>query len=207
MYASVSYSQRKGGPRNKYFMYFCRNRMSDKNNKHVSMNVDVANEAVAVRVLHRISQGDLTTFDNTKVKEALKAVAVRMAENEEELAHLGTILFNVKLKKYHKEAEGKVAALEAQRTQLEEERDALMAQRADGGALAEFVAAWQELPEESINAVDADLQKTVIHGYEAWKALSLEKQRDIIKGLFRLQVAAGGRGAERLQFSPIQLSA
>jgi hypothetical protein len=65
--------------------------------------------------------------------------------------------------------------------------------------LSEFRAELDSLEDDaSDDEVDSAFEK----GLAAWDALSMDVRRAIIRGRYRVQVTAGGRGFDRVQVTP-----
>ncbi|GEM_PF-2236986 len=207
MHATISYSQRKGGPRNVYRIYRCRNAATDKTRKHSNMQESMADDAVIVRVLQRIAEGDLQTPDDDDVTAALTDVAERIADNSRRVEHVRELTVDPDTTRddlaYYR---GQLKSMHAERELLDAERDRLTAQRAEGGALAEFVDVWQSIPDAARShggeATGIEVL-SLVAGYMAWGDLGIEKRREIVRGLFRVRLPLGGRGASRLEFTPL----
>ena len=207
MHATISYSQRKDGVRHRYQVYKCRNAATDKAQKHSAIQLPIAEDAVTVRVLQRIAQGGLKGLDDDKTSDALSDIADRMAKNSKSIEHLRGLIADPDLNEDAPHYKGQLKARHAERKLLEAERDAVQAQRAEGGALAEFVDLWESIPDlahsqEGEEATGIEIL-SFVGGFMAWHELTIEKQREIVRGLFRVRVQLGGRGAERLQFTPV----
>jgi DNA invertase Pin-like site-specific DNA recombinase len=204
MHGTVSYSQRKGGPRNVYPVYKCSQTLYDKTARHATINAGIADEAVIARTLLRIAEGDMPDADDGGVAERLGDIAARQVKLSARRARAVEILQDPDLKSMYASTKGQLKAVEAAENSLRIEADALAAQRADGGALSEFVDLWHELPEEvrashGENGWDTLL---LVAGRMLWDDFALDRQQDVVRGLWRrLSVAVGGRGVSRIDFT------
>lgn len=208
MHATISYSQRKDKKRHRYHVYKCRNMATDKAQRHSTIQLQLADDAVTLRVLKRVYEGDIGAVDRSEWAERMESLSDRLAENGRRTEHARTLLLDPDLKAEHARVKGELKALHAERDLIETERDGLQAQRAEGGALAELIAAWESIPESAKSAPGSDMPSwhefiLLTVGMSAWEAMPMAKRREIVRGLFRVRVELGGRGPERLKFTPV----
>jgi DNA invertase Pin-like site-specific DNA recombinase len=206
MHATISYSQRKGGPRNVYRIYKCRNVATDKARKHSSVNLALADDAVTLRVLHRVYAGGSAIIDRAEWTAAMGALSERYTASSRNIGHLRALTLDPDTSRADLAFyQGQLRAAHAEREALDAERDRLNAGRAEGGALAELVSAWQGLPTEHRSASASPLptwRETLwlVAGVSVWERLDLDKRREIVRGMWRVRVSLGGRGTDRLVF-------
>lgn len=209
MHATISYSQRKAGPRNVYRIYKCRNMPTDKGRKHSSMNLQIADDAVALRVLHRVYSGGSAIIDRAEWAAAMDALIERYAVNSRSVEHLRRLTVDPNTSREDLAFyQSQLRAAHAEREALDAQRDMLNAERAEGGALAELAAAWQGLPSEHQSAPGSTLPTWreamwLTAGLSAWESLDIDKRREIVRGMWRVRLILGGRGAERLVFKRV----
>jgi site-specific DNA recombinase len=208
MYATISYTQRAGKPRRRYHLYKCRNAATDRAQKHSSIYMTVADDAVALRTLRRIYEGGFAPIDGTEWTIRMGEVLDELASFARRTEHVRDLLLDPDLKIDHARFKGELKAIHAGRELLESERDRLQAARAEGGALAELLAAWEAIPLDERSDGDSPLPSwremiILAAGLSAWETLSMVKRREIVRGVYRIQVQLGGRGPLRLQFTPL----
>lgn len=167
----------------------------------------MADDAVILRVLRRIIDGDLAMPDDADVSAALAEVGDRIAANSRRVEHTRTLTLDPDVSRddlaFYR---GHLKSLHAERDALDAERDRLTAQRAEGGALAEFVALWHEHRNAGmIETGEPNALDLVFHiaARMLWDDFEIEKRREIVRGLFRVRLPLGGRGADRLVFTPL----
>lgn len=209
MHATISYSQRKGGPRNVYRIYKCRNAPTDRGRKHSSVNLQLADDAVALRVLHRVYTGGSAIIDRSEWTAAMDALTERYVANSRNIEHLRGLAVDPNTSREDLVFyQGQLRGAHAEREALDAQRDMLNAERAEGGALAELVDAWHGLPHGERSAPDAPLPTWMesvwlTAGVAAWESLDIDKRREVARGMWRVRVTLGGRGAERLVFKRV----
>ncbi|MGF2950451.1 recombinase family protein [Microbacterium alcoholitolerans] len=201
-YGSVSYSQRKGGPRNVYYFYMCRNRLSDPDNKHTSIKVDIANGRVMDDLVLQLLKGTLRAPDADALSTKLAALNAELADNAEASDLATEIIFDPKRKNLHKKADARLKVLETERAALVAQRDTLAAQRAEGGALGELLDQAQA---GKIEPTYAGAMEWAQRFADVFREFPMEKKRDMIKALYRPRIKRGGRGADRIELNPTEL--
>jgi hypothetical protein len=168
----------------------------------------VADDAVALRTLRRIYEGGFAPIDGTEWTIRMGEVLDELASFARRTEHVRDLLLDPDLKIDHARFKGELKAIHAGRELLESERDRLQAARAEGGALAELLAAWEAIPLDERSDGDSPLPSwremiILAAGLSAWETLSMVKRREIVRGVYRIQVQLGGRGPLRLQFTPL----
>lgn len=208
MHATISYSQRKGKARHKYHVYKCRASATDKANRHSTIQLQIADDAVTGRALDLISEGGIDSVDRPEWAAQMEALTERLVENLQRIEHNRNLLVDPQWIKEHQHIGGVLAALHAERELIEAARDQLQAQRAAGGAFESLTTLWRTVlelergePESFETSLFALVAKTA--GLEAWEMLPMAKRREIVRGLFRVKVALGGRGTQRLIFTSL----
>lgn len=209
-YATISYSQRRGGPRNVYTIYRCRTYLTDKKDKvtnvqkHTSINTNIADPFIARVMFKALTESSLGAQDDTAIQKGLADVARRIEELQERLDHVNGLLLNPKAKLTHAAAFLDLAQIEQELEQLDQERNTLMAQQGKVGALAEYMDLWRQampnaktLGAEWFRWLEQDTFDAL------WKDHPFDKKRDMIRAALRIKISAGGRGEERLQVSEL----
>lgn len=185
-YMTAGQSQSRGYS---YTFYKCR--QSNYEAGHQSIRREVADEAVTDAVVLAAAEG---TLEGQGVDtEDLKDVQRRVTEALRQKDAAMDVLMDPDIRD-KAPAKARVKVLESELDTLAADRARLVALKAGGSALDEFVAYMREGHEAGTWAHMAGLAM----GWEAWQGLPLEKRRDIIRGSFSVTVAAG-RGAERIQ--------
>lgn len=206
MHATISYTQRKDRTRYSYRIYKCRNAPTDRGRKHSSVNLQLADDTVALRVLHRVYAGGSATIDRAEWTAKMDALAERYAANSRNVEHLRGLTLDPNTSREDLAFyQGQLRGAHAERGTLDAQRDVLNAERAEGGALAELVDAWHGLPRGERSAPDAPLPTWMesvwlTAGVAAWESLDIDKRREVVRGMWRVRVTLGGRGSERLVF-------
>lgn len=194
MHASKSVSGRKGQKR-EYKIYRCRLYGMDKNVKHVTIQLLIADSVVRDWVVEDIGLGLCKEGDAPR--DDLVAVQARLAEVAAEESRATDMVMEglgnaAQIK-------GRLKVLKEERGHLEEERDAILSESAHGAALAEFRNTIRDLPDE---AGDEDVDAAFVKGFAAWDSLTMDARRAIIRGGYRVRITEGGRGAERVKVVP-----
>lgn len=202
-YATSSYTQRKGGPRYTRSIYRCRVALTDRTQKHTSIGTVAADSFVVGTVGGVLIQGLLQPQNTSELEQGLRDLAKRATELTERLEHTAGILLDPALKLVHAAARQQLAAIEAERAQLEQEQNILLAQRGEEGALSEFIRIWTgKDPVEKMTELD-DPRSNLEAAYTfkaAWADQPLEKRRDIIRATTSIRIRPGGRGVGRLEW-------
>lgn len=201
MHGTIAYSQRKGGPRNVYRVYKCQNTLYDKSRRHASIQAPIADELLIGFIFRDLFVGELRSPETEDRTAALTAVTARLATLVESIEHVGHVLLDASLKSVHGQARGELKVLEAERAEIEQERDALLAQTVDGGALAAFVEEMHTRPAGFKD--QADLDQWNARFWAVWEGVGLDGQRAMIRARYRPTVRVGGRGVGRITPSPI----
>jgi Xaa-Pro aminopeptidase len=94
--------------------------------------------------------------------------------------------------------EGFLRANKSEREILEDKKAQILSASAHSHALAKFKERLASLPED---AFDSEIDAAMDDGYAAWDEMSMENKRAILRGGYRVQLMAGGRGPERIQVS------
>ncbi|WP_341954531.1 recombinase family protein [Microbacterium sp. LWH13-1.2] len=201
MHGTIAYSQRKGGPRNVYRVYKCQNTLYDKSRRHASIQAPIADDLFVGFIFRDLFVDELHSPETDDRTAALKAVTARLASLVESIEHVGHVLLDPSLKSLHSQARGELKVREAERSGLEQERDALLAQTVDGGALAAFIAEWRSRGEGFSD--EADMEDWNRRFWAAWEGVGLDGQRAMIRARYRPSVRVGGRGVGRISPHPI----
>jgi len=194
MHASKSVTSRKGRTPHSYGIYRCRLHGFDKSLGHSSIQRDLAEGVVRDAMVFHIGSGDVATpgFDRARLT-ALQARLTEIAEKEQRATE--ALVEGVGSASTLK---GLLKALAAERQTVEADRDRLMSGTAVSEALATFMTELKALEIDG-GLYSGELDEVVERGYAAWDALSMDNQRAIIRGGFRVWVERGGRGPERVK--------
>lgn len=190
MHATTSHSARKGGPAHRYKFYVCSQRLGN-DNRHVSIQLDIAETAVRDWIVENIGL-DLDDFP-TLNREQLDRVNEKMAalQQEESLA-TDMVLSGLGDKA---KIMGRLAELKQNKLELEDEKAELLSAAALNTALLSF---QEKMAKLSKDATNKEIDEVLSEGYKAWDELSFDDQRAIIRGGYRITVASGGRGIDRV---------
>lgn len=204
MHGTVSYSQRKGGPRHVYQHYKCSQSLYDKTRRHASIVQRTADELVAAWLWLDLYKGDLAA-PGQDLTAAFDSVDELLARNAEGVAHVGLVLLDPSLKSIHLSARADLQRLDLERDALEAERNTLAARAAEGGALAVFMDEWRRDP----SGFSSEEERA---GWQArfeavWEAIPLVRKQAMIRARYRPTVAVGGRGASRISPNPVNPTA
>lgn len=190
MHASKSQSGRNGQKRD-YRIYRCRLYGMDKNVKHVTIQQPIADMVVRDWVVQNIGLG---LDDSAPVREDLAAVQARLAEvSAEESRATDMVMEGIG---NAAQIKGRLKKLKEERLNLEEERDSILANTAHGSALAAFRNTVLEMDYFSS---DDEINAQFEMGFRAWDALSMDAQRAIIRGGYRVRIIEGERGPDRVK--------
>lgn len=193
MHASKSVSGRKG-KKHSYQIYRCRLYGFDKDNSHVTCQLPIADEVVRTWIVENIGLGleDETLFN----KEALADIDAQLGKLADADLEL-TKTMNEGLGNGD-QIRGLLRENKHERTQLEAERLSMLSTAAQSTALDDFKKAMSLLEND---ASMEDINETFEQGFKAWDELPMHARRSIIRGGYRVQLMAGGRGAERIVVS------
>lgn len=192
-----------------YYVYRCRKSNTPGNNSgHSTIRIEQADEWVTDEVRRAIAEERVTLtgggYDREKLAELYEALAASFRQIE----HVQGLLADPDLSDDAPAFKARLRVLKGERAALEAERDRLNALSAEGGALAEFLTYMQSLPSyEGVEPSTADTAsqeqreafwKPAIgwaRGAEAWASMPVEKRREILRGSFRIRLAAGRKSA------------
>lgn len=197
MHRTVSYSQRKGGPRREYLIYKCSQIGYDKSRPHASVQLAIADTKVHEAAVAYIATGMLRDESAPNHGSRLAAIAERVAVLAEQEARTEELLVEgLGDKRRHK---GRLEQIKTEREGLRDEQSQLEADRASGGTLHAFERAM----EAAMRSMNVDLLATVYDlGTTAWKSLPLEDQQAIIRAKLIVTCRTGGRGPDRIDVEP-----
>lgn len=190
MHASKSVSGRKG-KKHSYQIYRCRLYGFDKSQSHVTCQLAIADEVVRTWVVENIGLGiDNESLFNKEALAEIDSQLARLADIDRELTTtMNEGLGNGDL------IRGMLRDNKNERLNLEAERLALLSAAAQSSALDNFKKAMSRLAKD---ASDKDINETFEQGFKAWDELSMQAKRSIIRGGYRVQLLAGGRGPDRI---------
>lgn len=203
MHGTVSYSQRKGGPRHVYQHYKCSQALYDKTRRHASIVQSIADDLFVAWLCLDLYKGTLDA-PGEDVTAALGSVMAQLADNAESVRHVGAILLDKDLAAIHRDARANLQRLDSEREELESQRDSIAARAAEGGAMGAFL---HELRRDSPGfATNAERIEWEERFWEMWRAVPLEHKRVMIRARYRPSVRVGGRGADRISPNPVDPS-
>lgn len=202
MHATVSYSQRKGGPRNVYRVYKCSQTLYDKTQRHASIQTAIPDQLLIMCIYRDLFVGELDApTDADSPAAALQSLSARLIEITEDVAHVGAQLLDKDLSSIHAQARAKLKTLEVERAELEGQRDSLLARTEEGGALAAFMDDWRNAP-DGFKDRD-DMEQWHARFWAVWEGVGLDRQRVMIRARYRPVVRVGGRGVSRIMLNPL----
>jgi DNA invertase Pin-like site-specific DNA recombinase len=196
MHGTISYSQRKGGTRYTYYNYKCSQTLYDKTRRHASISQETVDSTFHVLVLSDLFKRLLEPPERTDTTEALQRVTERLTANGEALAHLDNIILDVTMKRIHAKAKGEMKTLEAERIELQHQRDALLTHADEQSGLE---AVLDQLREQSMDSLEDWTQRL----NEEWARIDLSTKQAWIRSRYRPVVQVGGRGMYRITPNPI----
>lgn len=200
MHGTVSYSQRKNGPRHVYQHYKCSQALYDKTRRHASIVQSIADDLFIGWLWLDLYMGTLDA-PGEDVTKSLGSIMAQLADNAESVKHAAQVLLDKSLTAIHRDARAHLQRLDSEREELESQRDVLTARAAEGGALAAFLHEWRR---DSLGfATDAERIEWEERFWEVWRAIPLEHKRAMIRARYRPSVRVGGRGAERISPNPV----
>ena len=193
MHASKSVSGRKG-KKHSYQIYRCRLYGFDKSQSHVTCQLRVADDVVRTWIVENIGLGlEHESLFNKEALADIDAQLGRLADVDRELTlTMSEGLANGDL------IRGLLRENKTERIGLEAERLAILSAAAQSTALDDFKKAMARLDKY---ASDDDINETFEQGFRAWDELPMSAKRSIIRGGYRVQLMAGGRGADRIVVS------
>ena len=199
MHGTISYSQRKGGPRHVYLHYKCSQYLYDKTRRHASIVAPMIDLEIESRIIEDIYHGRIGSPDGQDHTAALNALSDRLRANREALEHIGDALLDPVLKSLHARARGQLKALEAERETLTAERDLLLSRSNGSGELTTFFADLSEFDGEMSKK---DILEWTTRFGEIWDTVPLETKQALIRSRYRPVVKVGGRGLDRVSYNP-----
>ncbi|MBX3309697.1 MAG: recombinase family protein [Cryobacterium sp.] len=204
MHGTVSYSQRRGGPRYEYKNYKCSQVLYDKSQRHASIGQATADDWVGGHMLRDLVTGKLDS-PTSDIPVQLQMLTQRLTANAEAVEHVGGIIIDPSLKTLHAKARGQLKTLEAERSELEQERDSLLARVDDGGDLAALLTEWRDGIFSTFKTTD-DWDQWTEKFNEVWGAVEIVKKQALIRARYRPTVKVGGRGSSRISLNPVEAS-
>ncbi|UTT62540.1 recombinase family protein [Microcella humidisoli] len=191
-----------------YHVYRCRKSNTPGNTSgHATVRVTEADEWVTNEALKAIAEERVTVSGGGYDRERITAIYAALGEKFRQIEHVQALLADPDLVDEQTAFKARLKVLKGEREALEIERDRLTALSAEGGALSEFLAYMQGLPnyddiEASIAEGSTAEQRAAFwkpaigwaKGYEAWEGTPVEKRREILRGSFIVKLSTG-RGA------------
>ena len=200
MHGTISYSQRKGGPRHVYRHYKCSQTIYDKTQKHASIAAPMVDAEFEALILSDIKEGRVTSPKGTDHTAALQSLTGLLRTNRERMEQVAATLFDPSLKSIHSRAKGELKILDAEKQRLTVERDTLLADAGQSGDLSTF---FEEL--EALGAFTSKQQyiEWVTRFADIWDNVTIDTKQALVKSRYRPVVKRGGRGFERVVLNPI----
>lgn len=203
MHSTVSYSQRKGGPRREYRVYKCSQTLYDKSRRHASIQEHIADSAVSLQVLSYLALGVVKAEEAPEWGAQLVELADRLTVLEAQEIRAEDALVEGLGNKARMEA--RLRGIRAERLELTAERDRLEAERV-GGNVFRVIEQMQEVlvavawgPDTPLDGLEEWALQSVL---DAWSDLPLEDVQALIRGRFSVSVRVGGRGSHRVSVDP-----
>lgn len=170
-------------------LYKCTRRLPGPNHQSIAMHA--ADEGVIDAVLSHITKGALRLTDDTD----LTRFQAELAENARHRKEVMAVLMDPDIRD-KSDVRTRLIELEKAQTVLERDRDAFLANRAEGTAFEEFRAYFANPPEDDPAADAAAMDRA----FGAWESLTHERRRAIIAGGYtvRLKDGAGLVGRDRV---------
>lgn len=207
MHGTMSYSQRgkdrgnvPAGKRYVYQHYKCSAALYDKSRRHASIVQNIVDDLIVAMLWADLYSGKLDT-PGDDVTAALSDVTLRLRENAEKTDHVGEVLLDLSKKSIHAQANRQLAALDVERTELQAERDRLLARAAEGGALAAFLEDWRRSDDGFTGTEDREAWEARF--WAVWEGVPIERKHAMIRARYRPVVKVGGRGVERVRMAPV----
>lgn len=205
MHTTVSYSQRKGGPRYTYRHYACSQKLYDTTQKHATITAPPVDDLFTSFILLDLFKGLIKSPGGEDTSRALKTLSEALEGVREDIEHVGTILFDRDMKEFHPKAKADLKILENKRDELKEQRDAILARSNETGGLEAFINAWKGGPEGFSDKEDFEGWNASF--WEAWTSVSNDKKQALIKSMYQPVVRiGGGRGVGRVTPNPKNVS-
>lgn len=196
MHSTVSYSQRKGGPRHVYRHYKCSQTIYDKKNKHASIVSNTVDDLITSLILKDLFNGLLKAPEGESTRKALKAAGTALEAIREGIAHLGEMLSDPDLKRFHAKYKADLKKMELEESELLEERDILLQRSGDMGGFEAFLAEWKDGSAGFENK--EEYEEWITNFWTAWNAISNADKQALIQSRYQPSVKLGGRGIERV---------
>ncbi|WP_350351936.1 recombinase family protein [Microbacterium sp. A8/3-1] len=203
MHGTISYSQRKGGPRYEYRHYKCSQTIYDKTQKHSSIAAPLVDDELETLILRDVKEGRVRSPKGTDHTAALKALSARLKANREAIDDLAESIADHDLKGIRAQLRGSLKAREAEKEQLLSERDAILADAGQSGDLTTFFEEVEALGE--LTSKEQVLEWVDRFG-TIWDNVPLETKQALIRSRYRPVVKRGGRGFDRVELNPVHSS-
>lgn len=200
MHSTISYSQRKGGPRYEYRNYKCSQTIYDKTQKHASISQKSVDDLFTGFMLTDLYNGVLEAPGGNTFTERVKALGTALEGVREDIQYKEKQLLNSALKKMHPKIETEWLKLQEEEEVLLAQRDALLADTGAMGGLNAFISAWKDGIDGFSDKEDFEAWQEEFH--KAWNAVGLENLQSLIRLRYNPSVKLGGRGIERIRPNP-----
>lgn len=200
MHGTISYSQRKGGPRRIYRHYKCSQTIYDKTRQHSSIAAPIVDDELEALILLDVKEGRVRSPQGADHTQALTALNGLLAANRDAMKDLAESIADPDLKSIRPQLKGRLKILEAEKERLTSERDALMA---EAGQSADLSAFFREIEALQDGATREQVLDYVHRFGEIWDNVPNEAKQALIKSRYRPVVKRGGRGFGRVELNPI----
>lgn len=214
MHSTISYSQKKGGPRREYRVYKCAATIYDKTQPHASVQEPIADGVAVVelaRVLARTGLDAPASANTVRIRD-IEARLVELAGQEERAEEalvegLGD----------PRRVKGRLRAIKTERDTLSEERENLTADRASEDVMAALrdvlrariafsrathPSAMLRMTWAEVEAAALPLLESGDHWAEVFGSLPIETQRQIVRTKLTAvchPAKTHGRGTKRIE--------
>jgi hypothetical protein len=196
MHSTVSYSQRKGGPRNAYKVYSCSAKLYDRTQKHATIQQSIVDEYFVPLVISDLYKRILEPPNASGLEAELQAVSTLLTANAEALDHLDNVLLDATMKRAHPKAKAQMLVLEAERTELLARRESMLAHTQDSGAIE---AVLNEMRANTHQNGEGGLEGWATRLSQAWNNLPNTTKQAWIRSRYQATIKIGGRGPERIR--------
>lgn len=190
MHASKSITGRKGKTRREYQVYRCRLYGFDKSQSHATINMHIPESVVVQYVVTQIGMGieEFAPIDGDEVKRLQLEIAELNAKQSRTENLIIENLGNARLK-------GVLRRINSEREELEKQLGSELATETVPQDIHDFIKTVKTI---ELGTSEEELTSVFERGESAWNELPMDTRRSFLRGRYRIQVALGGRGYERV---------